>query len=499
MKILDCTLRDGGYYTHWDFDRELVESYLSSMKSLPVDYIEIGYRSVPQKNYEGEYCFLPEATMQFCRLHFPDKKIAVMVNAKDVDEQTVSGLVKPCRGYVDMIRLAVKPTDIPAAVRVAGAVKKLGFEVAFNIMYMSLWDAISGFYDQLRLLRGKVDAVWLVDSFGSVTPEQVRVTIPQVKQATGCAVGFHGHQNLEMAFVNTLAAIESGCDFVDCTVTGMGRGAGNLKTELLLTHVSRQKHVDFVALLGVVEKFDELRQKYNWGVSLPYMISGEYSLPQKDIMAWMSKRRYNVETIVQTLQNGNKKVEAEFAKLDAITADRILIIGGGKSVKQHLNAILAYIEKFAASIVVVFSSSKHLSLFDCLPDGVRRFVCLVGNEGGRLEKQGSSVRQSDVFIINQCGGALTTYVPQFVHGQVRSIAKGDGYPYCDSPLFIALNAFEGMKDVELVGFDGYDNAGGDYELMQENQNIIDSDKRQIVTLLPSKYQNLKPLSIYSLV
>ena len=100
--------------------------------------------------------------------------------------------------------------------------------------------------------------------------EDVKETIQLVKSKTNVPLGFHGHDNLEMGLINTITAIDAGCDIVDATVTGMGRGAGNLKTELLLTYLENAKGlpVKYRELSKVVSEFEELRKFHQWGTSL---------------------------------------------------------------------------------------------------------------------------------------------------------------------------------------------------------------------------------------
>src|SRR5690606_15324869 len=126
-----------------------------------------------------------------------------------------------------------------------------------------------------------------------------------VKSKTNVPLGFHGHNNLELGLINTLTAIENGVDIVDATITGMGRGAGNLKTELLLTALNANKNlpVDFNALSEVVDRFQELQLHYGWGTNLPYMVSGSNSLPQKDVMDWVSNGTISFNSIIRALQN----------------------------------------------------------------------------------------------------------------------------------------------------------------------------------------------------
>ena len=128
MKILDCTLRDGGYYTNWDFEESIVENYLNSMNNLPVDIIEIGYRSAPKDQYLGEYFYCPTYVMQKIRSRF-QKKIAIMLNEKDTSIDDLPMLLGPCEGYVDIVRMAVNPDNFDRAIDTAQAIKERGFEV----------------------------------------------------------------------------------------------------------------------------------------------------------------------------------------------------------------------------------------------------------------------------------------------------------------------------------------------------------------------------------
>ena len=140
-----------------------------------------------------------------------------------------------------MIRIAIDPKNMERAIELAKEVKKEGFKVAFNVMYMSNWKADSSFLNTFKRVEIVIDYFYMVDSYGGVMPEDVKETIQLVKSKTNVPLGFHGHDNLEMGLINTITAIDAGCDIVDATVTGMGRGAGNLKTELLLTYLENAK------------------------------------------------------------------------------------------------------------------------------------------------------------------------------------------------------------------------------------------------------------------
>ena len=309
-KLLDCTLRDGGYYTQWDFDKELVTLYLQSMEQLPVDYLEVGYRNPAMSGYYGEYYFCPVSTLEWMK-SITTKDLAIILNEKDIELDQIEGLLLPIKGLVRMIRMAVDPQHFGRALEKAKVVKALGFELAFNVMYMSKWDQYPAMMENLRALDGTVDYFYLVDSYGGVFPDEVKETIEKVRTGTHCHLGFHGHDNLEMALSNTLAAIQHGVNIIDATMTGMGRGAGNLKTELLLTVLNSKYgiEVNFNELSELTGAFQELQDQYRWGTSLPYMVSGANSLPQKEVMEWVSKRYYSINSIIRALGNRTKGVK----------------------------------------------------------------------------------------------------------------------------------------------------------------------------------------------
>ena len=147
-KILDCTLRDGGYYTNWDFSKEIVSTYIKALNNLPIDYIVLGYRSKKLSGYYGEYFYCPDYIIHEIR-EMSDKKLGIMLNEKDVAKDDADELLDSLIGIVDLVRMAVTPGNFSRALRLAKHIKKLGFEVGVNIMYMSKWEEEKDFLDEL--------------------------------------------------------------------------------------------------------------------------------------------------------------------------------------------------------------------------------------------------------------------------------------------------------------------------------------------------------------
>ena len=148
MKILDCTLRDGGYYTNWDFCDNLVDLYGKTMESLPVDIIEVGYHSVPLMGYHGKYYYCPTSVLEQLKSLMPTKSLAVILNEKHIKVSDIKGgLLQKSKPYVDLVRIAVSPENIITGIELAKSIKDEGFEVALNIMYASNWRNIPAFFD----------------------------------------------------------------------------------------------------------------------------------------------------------------------------------------------------------------------------------------------------------------------------------------------------------------------------------------------------------------
>lgn len=383
--LLDCTLRDGGYYTDWDFADRVVRTYLESMARLPIDTVELGYCNPPRTGYYGKYFFLtPEITSWARSLLAPTQSLGVMLDEKSIDVDSARRALEPHRGIVDLVRIAVPPTRLANAVALGAMLREMGFKVGVNVMYLSqYWEdplALAAF-DQLPAV---CDAVSLVDSYGACSPGDVEHAIARVVEAhPGLSVGFHGHDNLGLALANSLAAVRAGAAIVDATVMGMGRGPGNTRTEQIVfqSQPNAVFQLDHLALGRVLDEFVELHKKYQWGTNLVYMVSGAAGLPQNKVMDWLGKNRYSVAAIIHSLQGElvDELDTSRYEQLRGSSAD-VLLVGGGASVDEHRSAVLRYVGQ--SGTTVVHANYRHLDLIgEIVAD---QYVCLAGDVVDRL-------------------------------------------------------------------------------------------------------------------
>ncbi len=233
VKLMDCTVRDGGYVLGWGQPLSYVSSLLKAAKSSAVDYVEIGFCNTRTSSEEWWSC-VNQGVIE-CLLPDAAPALALMM---DYGKQTVAGLswiasaVRPI-----MVRVACRPDDWRGAATFCRALGDMGVQSSLNAMALSMLSV-----DDLKRLAGIVNEfslpmVYLADSFGACFPPGV-TTAYRVLQREGviCPMGFHGHDNLTLAFANSIAAVAGGATLVDGTVAGVGRGGGNLLIELAVAY-----------------------------------------------------------------------------------------------------------------------------------------------------------------------------------------------------------------------------------------------------------------------
>ncbi len=507
MKILDCTLRDGGYYTNWDFDKQLVETYFSNINNLPIEYLEVGYRSPKLSGYYGEFFYCPDFVLEKMA-SLTNKKLIIILDEKDVREDVVEELLKPCLGIITMVRIAIDPNNLMRAIALAKKVKSMGFELGFNVMYMSNWKQLPEFLSNLKHVEGVADYFYMVDSYGGVYPEDVKEIFGLVRSQITTKIGFHGHNNLELALINSLTAIECGVDMVDATITGMGRGAGNLKTELLLTALNQRDNleVDFNSLSSVTDAFTQLQKEYEWGTNLPYMVSGANSLPQKDVMEWVSKRYYSINSIVRALHQQKNNDINKFPLFNYEKKYKYaLIIGGGSTAVNKSDAIIEFINKFGDDIAVIHASSKNSISYKNIT--CQNFYCLVGNEGSRLSSVFKNIDEfRGVCVLPPSPRKMGTFVPDKLINETTELTEVSFTNLLnDSHTAIALQVAIslGVNDCFVVGYDGYSGVSvgnKEQELFLENESLFadaQENGMNLISLTPTRYKNIKIESIYS--
>ena len=277
IKVVDCTIRDGGLINKWQFPHDMVRKVFLALSAAGVDYMELGYRASQKMFPPGEFGPWRFSTDEDVREILQDTqtsmKLGVMVDIGRVEEDDI----KPCEeSPLDFIRVATYVKDIDKAINLANHCNQKGYETFINIMAIST-AANFELEEGLRQIEAEspVTAVNIVDSFGSLYSEEVHYLVKMFKDNLKTReVGIHAHNNQQLAFANTIEAIRKDANYLDATIFGIGRGAGNCPMELLLSFLKNPKYSLDPVLHVIEDVFLPLREKIEWGYLIPYMITG---------------------------------------------------------------------------------------------------------------------------------------------------------------------------------------------------------------------------------
>jgi len=367
---LDCTLRDGGYYNQWDFSIPLINNYLHAMAESGVDRVELGFRTLDRVGYKGSTAHTSNSLLRLLKI--PDNLlVGVMINASEISgslkevHKKLELLFPPgSRNLLDFVRVATHLNEITSALSATAWLKSEGFEVGLNIMQVS-----EASDDALSRISGivspaDVDVLYFADSLGSMLPDDVRRVITLLRSNWSGQLGVHAHDNSGLALANTLTAFNSGATWLDGTVLGMGRGAGNTRSELLLGHVSRfkQEIPSTIALEKLMhEYFQPLLDRGGWGPNVHYVRAASLGIHPSFVQELLSNNSYSAPEIAEaitelgSLQATKFKPEmlkgikswAETGSVSPSTWDQqeffkgkdVLFLGSGPSAVLHKEAL----------------------------------------------------------------------------------------------------------------------------------------------------------------
>ena len=291
VKVVDATIRDGGLCNNFEFTDEFVtELYKTNVKS-GVDYMEFGYRASKNLfdvNKFGKWKFCDEADIRsIVGDNVSDMKIAVMADVGRCDFK--EDFVPKSESVIDMVRVACYIHQIPAALEMIEYFHNLGYETTCNIMAIS--QASSEQIEEALAMIGQssVDVIYLVDSYGSLYPETAGALAKkylEIGEKYGKAIGFHAHNNQNLAFANTIETLSYGVSYLDATAAGMGRGAGNCG-------FLKNPKYNLYSLLTFLENYMiPLKESgVKWGYEVQYMLTGQLNRHPREAMAFTAENR----------------------------------------------------------------------------------------------------------------------------------------------------------------------------------------------------------------
>ncbi|MBU0591900.1 MAG: hypothetical protein ABIJ34_02365 [archaeon] len=522
VKIFDCTLRDGGHLNNWQFDKEFAAKVVAALAETNIHCIEVGYRSTPGTfPGTGTWRFSKEDDIRAIVPADIQSKIAVM---GDVGKIRKDDFLPKEESVVDIVRLAFYPGHEEEAVELGHELLDMGYEVYLNMMGIVCYteDGLKKLINTMYDCR--VPNVVVSDSFGSLMPSEVYELVQLFIKGTGKKIGYHAHNNLEMAFANSMSAIDAGASSIDATVYGMGRGAGNLPLEVILSHLYHIEEVpvNIVPLLELIENdFIKLRKELNWGYNLHYMISGLLKCHPKYANALLDDYKMDMPTVwanlmelskekpvsfdKQLLENvvqKNGSVKAHVMRRDVKYSDikieretpkppdyigrhagkDFLILGNGPSLKDNIDEI----KKFAKDNELIMLGANYLS-------GLATPDYHAFNNVNRFIRYGKFVDAKSKLLV---GSYISNSIVKSVIGK-----EYERLPYMNSPekfdikdgiiqsncgtisvLLIGTAIVMGAKKIYVAGLDGYKDMYG-------KKSTFYSETQDVPTILESHSLN----------
>ena len=297
IRVVDATIRDGGLCNNFRFDDKFIKDLYQANVKAGVDYMEFGYKASKEIFNDddfGKWKFCNDSDIR--KIVGDNKtglKIAVMADVGRTDFQ--KDIIPKKDSPIDLIRIATYINTIPAAVEMIEDCAKKGYETTINIMAVSKanTDDIKTALDILG--QSPVNAFYIVDSYGALYPEQSRKLANlycEYADKYGKSVGIHAHNNQQLAFANTIEAMTQGVSYLDATVDGMGRGAGNCALELLLGFLKNPKYKVAPILKIIEEHTEKLKAEgVKWGYDIPYMLTGQLNTHPRPAISYVKEDR----------------------------------------------------------------------------------------------------------------------------------------------------------------------------------------------------------------
>ena len=291
IRVLDCTIRDGGLINDSNFTDEQVKAVYETCVAAGIDYMEIGYKNSPEVFPTSKYgpwrhCHEEDMRRVVGDHSFKKTGLKLCAMADAGGKSDWKNQILPCKDSVlDMIRVACYVHQISEAKEMIQYCHDLGYETTLNIMAISVASEAE-INEALEIgAQTPADVVVVVDSFGNLYREQVDYLVKKYMKSvegTGKEVGMHAHNNQQLAYANTIESVIAGANMVDGSFAGLGRGAGNCPMELLLSFLHNPKYNLRPVLQCIQEHIEPMREKLMWGFDIPYMITGVLNQHPRD-------------------------------------------------------------------------------------------------------------------------------------------------------------------------------------------------------------------------
>ncbi len=496
IQILDCTLRDGGYINDWKFGRKTIASILDKLDSAGIDIIECGFLT---RMVQDRDCSLFGSVADIEEVLPRRDRTSMYVTMIAIGEKELHPYeLEPCDGKsIEGIRLTFHQNEIAQAVGWASIIMEKGYKVFMQPVGTAFYTDMELLQLVERMNKLRPYAFYIVDTLGSMYRNDVshRYYLIDENMRPEIHLGFHGHNNLQLAFSNAqvLGKIQTKRTLIlDSAVYGMGRGAGNLPTELITQYINKNivSKYDVSVIMDIYDEYiAPIRKEYEWGYTVPYHIAASHVCHPNYASYLINKQTLtmkDIEKIIQSIPEDykvlydRKLIERLYAQYqskaiddsdavrelsDWIRGRKVLLLAPGKSLTSEFETIQDFIERENPFILTVNFLDARFHMDGCFVSNHKRI------DG--IERELRSLPQVRAILTSNItgGSANSLYVDYDRY-------TNDDEMVADNAGLMLLNLLKrcGVERVFLAGFDGFHHKHNYYT--EEMYSHVDEDEIQ---------------------
>lgn len=506
IKLLDCTLRDGGYLNDWKFDKDNIVNVFERLVSANIDIIEVGFID-ERRDYDPDRTIYPDTGAIRESLGALDKGNSIIVGMIDYGTCGIDK-IEPCsESFLDGIRVIFKKHKMHEAIEFCSQIKALGYRVFAQAVSITSYND-----EEFKELIGLVNelnpyAFSLVDTYGLLHRSGLRhyfdFAIANLNREIG--IGYHAHNNFQLAYANCVELLQNPPKdrmmIVDGTLYGMGKSAGNTPIELLAMYYNENidKRYHNSQLLEAIEvTILEIRKTLSWGYGFKFFLSASHDCHPNYVDFLMDKKKLSIKSIGEILDRleGEKKLlyDADYiaelyleyqkndcddskdmkSLVDMLKGQDVLVMGPGQNIYKQRDKVEGYIKRNNPVTIAINFIPDDYRINYIFMSNAKRYVQL----SSKLLEEKNSSRLIATSNITKTNG-------EFDYTLNYSNLLDEEALMPDNPMLMLLRILKicGVKKVALAGFDGYSetsvpnyvNPNMEYSMSTELAQSINND------------------------
>ena len=476
IKILDCTLRDGGFVNNWEFGYSCINNIVNRLNNAHVDIIEIGYI----RNYVS----YNEDSTQFPNVTSIDQSLinkkydSMIVALMDFGDCTIDEICDRKDSIIDGIRITFRKERIDEALLLSRKIKEKGYKIFLQPVAITDYNGS----DTIKLIEkiNHIDpyAVCIVDTYGFMNRHDLEKYFYLFDSSLNqkIALGYHSHNNYQLSYANAISLIEMStkrCLIIDSSTFGMGKGAGNLNTELITAYLNTnyEYHYGINDIVEIISIYlEDERNKNFWGYGLRYFLAANSNVHHNYVKYLLDKKTLTVKSINKILEmiddekktrydeeyieklyevHQNKLIDDEsvYTKLRRFIGEReVLILAPGNTLSEYKRNVNDYALQKNPCVISV---NHIIDLYKC-------DILFISNaiRYSQMEVEMESMKEK-IDVIATSNISFASVKPDYVV-KYQELLMNDA-KIKDSAVIMLMKLLYklGYHNVSIAGFDGF--------------------------------------------